>query len=614
MPVKNYVFGAFPPTTNRDNVADQMRAAHRYRNRLVELELARRAAAEATIRRLSPTYAALAEAVDAAQADVDAAYEAVTAGRQKARARLPITPEQQQAIDQAAAVRDSAIEAAKLAKKAAYELLQSLQQPIRDQAAAETDTPATRKQRYLELAEAANLDSGQAAYDRATKQARADCGCYWGTYLTIEDAASKLHIGPPPRFQPYTGEGTIAVQFQGGLPVETATAATDTRLQIELANAEELAVQGRSGGLRSRGTVRLRIGSDGRAPIWTEFQASFHRPLPARGVIKWAYLHRRRIGTHDKWSLRLTIDDHADPRPVTGSGIVAVHPGWRMMPDGSIRVATVVDTSGHLEEFCLPAELLQRHEKPDSLQAIRDRRNNLRAPRLVAWLKAHTDILPDWIREATETIGQWKSAARFAGLALQWCGNRFPGDELAFGLLERWRKHDKHLYDWQAHQRAQVIRHRRDLYRVFARRLADKYAWIVVPKVDWSALRRRQTVDEEHTQTNRQRRISSLASPGLLMEFFAEAAAGRQVVVPAKHITGECQHCGQVDKWDRSRREHTCTMCARRWDQDHNAAQVQLARGLAVGQAGAAETDPPDQAQATARKSRRNRRRQQLLE
>src|SRR5271157_5906341 len=42
MTVKIYEYGLLPPTVNAELVDDQMRAAHRYRNVLVELERERR--------------------------------------------------------------------------------------------------------------------------------------------------------------------------------------------------------------------------------------------------------------------------------------------------------------------------------------------------------------------------------------------------------------------------------------------------------------------------------------------------------------------------------------------------------------------------------------------
>jgi quinol monooxygenase YgiN len=670
MPVKNFVFGAFEPTTNLDNVQTQMFAAHLYRNRLVEIERARRAAAEATIRQIHPEYAAAALVVDRADAAVVAAYDAVKQSRSAARRRLPATTEQLRAIEQAKLQKNIAIIAAADLKRDAYELLRERQQPFRDAAAqtvaarhielqqqlrdleqqpvspeqeqlraqirrvlhqlrTETGRKKLRQTIYDTLIAPTGLDAGAIVCERDKKQARATCNCYWGTYLCIEEACSAINTGAPPRFKRYEGHGTIGVQFQGGLTVADATTASDTRMQIELSNEEELATRGKSSGLRCRGVVRLRIGSDGRSPIWTEFQVSFHRPLPRHGVIRYAYLHRDRIGTHNKWKLRLTIADPSPAAQPPTDGVAAVHPGWRMMPNGSLRVATIIDTTGHVEEFCLTPELLSRNEKVDSLQSIRDRTLNRRAPRLVAWIRTNAAILPEWLTAATETIAQWVAQSRFAALCVQWRNNRFPGDELAFSLFERWRQHDKHLFDWQSHQRARTIRQRQHLYRNLARQLASRYGTLIAPRIEWCELFKRPRVDEEIVQTDRQRRIAHFAAPAQLISYIREVA-GQFTFVSPVHITDECHHCGRINEWDHRHREHTCDGCGRLWDQDHNAALIELARRAVpsadreplanestqdvTAENGAAATAADATGSRTTRRSRNNRRRAQLLE
>jgi len=575
-----------------------------------------------------------------------------------------VTPEQEKAIEDAKRIRDAAIAEAKKAKAAAYKDLAERQKAFWPFAEAEAANDVDRAEQvadlqnqiatlsetgrkaaetklrklirpdHMRLMEAAGLDGGQATYERDQKAARAECGCFWGTYLTVEDAASKFHIGPPPRFKRWEGNGTIAVQLQGGLTVEDAIAGGDTRLRIALQNEERLAQKGDDSGLEARATIHMRIGTSGRDPVWAEFHATINRPLPRNGVIKWAYLHRERISyDHDKWRLRLAVEYSEDEGQPSRTGFASVHLGARTMPDGQIRIATIVDSDGTVEEISMPGKtdsrgrfhsLNEMLDKADSLQSIRDRRMNRRLPRLLAWLESHADTLPQWLKESTATIHSWSAQSRFVELCVKWRTNRFPGDELAFALFERWRKKEKHLADWEMFQRNNVVTIRKNAYRTLARRLAERYAFIVTPAVDYSELRLRPQVDDETILPTVARRNASVASPGLLSQFLKEAAAGRVVLIPAKHVTGECHACGQIDQWDRKRREHTCSKCGTRWDQDHNAARVALARGLALAkspgplddQSGTRLTTekdvPPDGSEASptgaARKSRRNRR------
>jgi hypothetical protein len=548
------------------------------------------------------------------------------------------------------------------AKKDAYKRLQEAQTLHREPADAaiariEKDmpkplTPTARKRlvrdEWLRLIEAAGVGAGQQAYESAVKSARENCGCFWGTYLIIEDACSKFHVGPPPRFVPYAGDGTIAVQLQGGLSIEDAIAGKDTRLQLVIPNQEELAAKGRSRGLRARGLVRIRIGSEGRAPIFAEFPVVWHRALPRDGVIKWAYIHRRVRGAKIDWQLRITAETTADNQPVPSFGVVAVHPGYRLMDNGSIRVATLAATSyppalfadrelspylvreGDVVEVRLPQYHIFRRDKANSISGYRDDLMNRRAPRLILWLANHSDILPEWLRQRTETISAWRSQERFVRLCDEWYRNRFPGDELAFGLLQRWRRRDIHLHDYEYGLSRKPTAQRVQLYRTLARRLSEMYGTVIVPKIDWKTLRQRPDVDEEISQVNRQRMIAGAASPGHLVEMLTEKCGPRLIIVPAKNITAVCATCGQQDEWDHTARWHHCSGCGDTWDQDHNAARNELARGLAPSEPPSPLADHAGKElnavaagddsvaglpkKATPRKSRRNRKAAQAIE
>ena len=140
--MRAYVYGARAPTENAELVREQIFKAHRYKNKLVEIELARRAA-RGTV--LKP--------------HIDARAEQYRVARERG-------------------------ENLKLPK--------------------------------LELSEAEqkSLDNADEASRAAVRAARAECGVYWGTYLTVEDAAGKQREGRhPPRFKRYNGTGAIAVQL-----------------------------------------------------------------------------------------------------------------------------------------------------------------------------------------------------------------------------------------------------------------------------------------------------------------------------------------------------------------------------------------------------------------
>lgn len=665
MPIRNFMFHAHAPTLNLDEVRRQIRLAHIYNNRLRELDLTRRAASEATIRRISPEYAAMALIVDTADARVEAAYEVVKVIRRRNRTRTAATPEQQREIDQATTALKAVRQQAKPIKDAAYRQLTAIQAPYYERAESVVDavqrprplTAANRKrlirQEVLSRLADDNLDAGQLAYECDCRAARDACGCYWGTYLAVEDSVSKIHKGPPPKFRRWVGEGYISVQLQKtgnpkvALTFEAACGGRDTRLQIELRNEEELYSRGKSHGRRAIGVVRMRIGSDENSrPIWTEFPVIFHRPVPRTAEIKYAFLHCRNDGSRKDWSFRLVIDTPVAELPTPSHKLCVVHPGYRMMENGNVRAATLqadhlpdslfIDPelapylfrSGDLAEVILPAKWIELRDRAAGMDTYRDRLLNLRAPRLIQWLRTHASILPAWLTEAIETIGLWRSQNSFRNLCERWYANRFAGDEAVFELFNRWRRRDIHVQDYQYNIVRKCNARREQLYRVLARRLADLYEVVALPDIDWKELRKRPGVTADARQVERQRMIAAMVSPGRLTELVAEAGRERYRKLDAQNITAACFNCGQIDEWDRVQRWHTCSRCQTHWDQDHNAAHNEFARASVppipaaplAGQNREGVTDEnttndgaaPTNSPATLRRSRRNRRRDQL--
>lgn len=657
--VRNWVYGAYPPTTHLEKVREQMRLANLYFNELVRLERRRRDQANKAARQLSPEFDAALAGYEQADAAVDQVIQTLRHRRQRCRRRLPLDPELEQALAAAKKRRQVAYERVKETRAAAYAALKAMQEPhwplaeadlhaaavgdrrLREKLdaalASEDPAPLRRLIRpyYLARLEAAGIDAGQAAYEREQKLARANCGCYHGTYLVVEEAAAGFGSGPPPRPRHHPKQGTIAVQLIGGLTVDAALHGNDSRLQLRLPNEERLVAKGKDGGLRARGLARIRIASDEqRQPIWAELPVVFHRPLPPAGVIKWAYVHCERIGTKDHWRLRLTIVSEPPPIPA-GSGTAAVHVGWRLRPDGSLRVATLIDDQGRHEEVCLPGSWIELLDRAAGLRRLRDRKLHVRAPRLIAWLRQHDALLPEALRDEIATIEQWRSQARFAGLWWLWRRHRFEGDSAAHRLLGRWRVKDKHLYDWETAERTTAIARRRQLYRTVVRRWAETYARIVVVRYRLDELLERERDEDPITQTPRQRHHARFAAPAELLDYLEERAGGKVEKVSHQQISMECHQCGQVEAWDRRQLEHTCGGCGSRWDQDTNAALVQLARASsggerrktrealdsrkspsphALGKGGGRKETGDGAKTGPARKTRRNRKRQQLAE
>ena len=590
-----YRYGLLAPTVNADLVDAQMRAAHTYRNRLTEIERERRG----RLRAIDTGHAELCalhvevtrtrEALDAAVSVViaerkratsaDLAERRKTDPNAKPRAKRPDTPEQRERIR-------AAREAARVARNAW----------MGRRAEVLSDTVAT-----------ADRDQANALAHDDRIVARAQCGVYWGTYQLVEDADNAARKAPlwdgdqpsDPRFLGWRGEGAVSVQIVGGLSLDALRDAGSTQVRVDESPDMDLGHRmgtSRRRQLRRRCVLWLRVGSDAaRNPVWAQWPMVLHRPLPDGAQIQRVTVHVRRIGPRDEWYATFTLRV-APPVPSPLPGAVAVDVGWRLRPDGQIRVAAVCSDSGEVYEIILPQEIVSGLARADSLRATRDKNLNAARDALVAqWLANCIDGLPAEWRERIETLAQWRSAARFAGLAIWWRDHRLVGDDTAFDALEVWRRQDKHLWLWETSQRTGTLRRRKDCYRVIAAKLADRFGALVLEKdAGLKTFARHAPVESETPENTTARSNRVLAAVSELRECLRNAftrRGGNVVELPAEHTTTTCSVCGLTAAFDAAGSvQHTCAN-GHRWDQDANAARNLLARWRERSRA-APEADP----------------------
>lgn len=551
-PTKVYEYGCLAPTVGADLVEQQIRLAHQYRNKLVELELHRRAEWRRIIGE-HPQVAALEAQAHGLEQLIETTRSAILTARQKARKAVE-TDEEDASVRQLRSVLKVVWRDLKDAKKTAQ------------------NDPVYK----------ARLHALEDESKKAGREARGACGLYWGTYLVAEQAADKARkAATDPRFQRFDGSGHLAVQLQGGLATG-AVFGSNSRIQIAPVPDDTWTHPVRGERKRkSRTCVRIRVGSDGRAPVWAEFPMIMHRPLPEGGIIKWVHLIRRRVGTHYEYRVQFVVQQPDAVSPVAVSRTaLGIDIGWRKV-DGGLRVAYWVDESGRHDQLILPDEVISQFAKVTDLRSIRDQHFNAIQAALGPWLK-DADI-PDWLRERTESFAHWRSPGRLASVVLAWRNQRFPGDADMFTVAEAWRKQDKHLYEWEANLRDQVIRRRREIYRVFAATIARSYGFIILEDFDLRQIAR-YAAPEEGTDGNPNSRYArTMAAVSVLRECIEQACAstGAQVVkVPSPYTTRQCHVCGAVDNFDAaSWVVHTCSVCGTIWDQDYNAASNLLRQG-----------------------------------
>lgn len=591
-----YRYGLRTPTVNADLVRQQLRLAWEYRRALTQ---AREVAREA--RRQVERDSGLGSELEDVRAAEERAAELgslARQARQQGRSREAVP----------AALR-AELTAARASVRDARRALSDRRKALREQMA-----PA-RDRAHEEWLQARRKLRGEYA-------AR---GLRHGTYTAVEDAVEQsdkttpLWEGAEPnriRWPSWTGEGRFGEQIQGGL----------TLAFLAEGNTRCVLPPGRYT------TLRLRVGSeDDRSPVWAEFPAKIHRPIPEGSTVKRAMVQLRREGPREIWTLDLVVDEPADyRREPCGEGVVAVDIGWRRYPDrDGLRVAAWHDGQGRSGMVELAAEQVTALRYPEDLRAQRDRNMDAMRSQVCALLREAGE-LPEWLRQATVRRGddlptsaqavarlaQWRSPARWAWLVREVAkhqepmaaaagslaspgpsgrtrneGSAEPGcrddlHELA-RVLEDWRYHDHHLWAWECGQRGKAIRRRQDHYRVTAAWLARTYQTVVVEVFDIRDVAERPEPDQSETQqTERARSWRQLAAVSTLRDAIRQAVmarGGEYIQVDAAHTTQECpfEDCQHIEPWDAAAqvdRRPPCPACGRMWDQDDGAARVMLRR------------------------------------
>ena len=559
--IRVYRYGITAPYESAALVYEQMRLAHAYRNTLVEIERGRRAAVRALenedIRRLT-----------AGVAQADAACQTLAAEIKKVRAESRKRSEGTTLREKLLAAREH------------KRLLTTTLYAVRREHAAKTrDAADIIGERAKEL----------------QRSARAHCGVYWGTYLLVEEAAQASAQAPlyeldgvtphDPKFLRWTGDAEVGVQIQVAAKGAISAVVGETHSQLRITEppgAWSHPCRSERVRLARNGELAMRIGSDGQAPIWARWRLDMHRPLPAGATVKTATVHVRQRGPHLEWYLTVTLQvPYSAVVPSTSGGeAVGIDVGWRVLGE-EIRVAVAHGASGDRTELRLDAPTLRLLRSPSRLRAERDLKFESIKARMR--LASKSEGAPEWLQEAGKVLHAWRSPKRMVMLHAHWMEHRFPGDDGEFGQLEAWWWTDRHLWAAEAEGRLQGLRRRKNIYRVFAAKLATKYDALVLERFDLRKIARREPTSEETGEKDNKTALSNrhlVAVSELRAAILGAAQArGREVVaVDAADTTHICHVCGLVGEFDAAEHvRHTCE-CGAEWDQDENAASVLLAR------------------------------------
>ena len=535
-----YEYGCLPPLRGRAAAIEQMARRHRLWNSLVEVERDYRSQLSAVLRD------------ETSESAVEAARGRLTALRCEIKARRRV--ERRRAVD--AADLQAQIAQAKI------ELANTI--------------AAAREGRRARIAQNKHsLQLLEAARRVAVRQAQTDSSLYWCNYDDVISAYEiarrrTLREGRDLRFQPWDGTGKVTVRYQHGLAVEGVQAA-DRRLQFDPVDPLAWTSPRRSERRKlARSRIRIRVGSEGRQPLWLELPVIFHRPLPGDGTVRSASVICEKVGSRERWRLLVTV---ARPQRAMREGpAVAVDLGWRLLPDG-LRVAYWEDERGDHGQLVLAPAVLWQFSKLNDLKSIQDQHLRVALDALGAWSK--TNQPPAGIDLGH--VSEWRNPWRLLRLYRVWKECRVPGDDAAFLALTAWKERHDHLHEWEANLRDQVIRHRKEIYRRFVAELLRTHGRVFLEDLQIRAMARKDRPEEDNRNYSGGMRV--VAAVSLLGRLIREHGDCERV--SARHTTRECSWCGHAKEWDAAENiMHRCEACGRLFDQDRNAARNILRRGL----------------------------------
>jgi hypothetical protein len=445
IPTKVYTYGVprLEPK-HAQIVYAQTRLAHKFRNRLVEIERERRVAYRTLRRALDPTLDDLETSKDDIENQIKATLKQLWL----------IKPEEREDSDVLMQLRDLENQSRDLGKKigetakaveathlAPYKKLRKERKAVAvaEYTADQGKPPATHTagvvtaQVRAHMYDDPNVPEAWKACERTAEKAeklgrdaRNSSGCYPGVYQAIETAAKASFKTSKfmPKFVRFSDfRGPIGIQLTNGkgLSVRTAFAGTDPNLKIEIHPDARLRGDRRLNANRARpfrvaATARIKLSGRADKGVYIDVPFVLHRPLPEDGVIKWVYLISTRVGIRTIYELQFTLESpQFKAKESTATGTIAINFGWRALEDGRLRVATTFDGIEH-RVYTLPYKMRETEKFRQTLMSFADQNFEDARKTFVAWLDTGVP-LANSLTEKLSGIKQWKAHGKLAMIA-----------------------------------------------------------------------------------------------------------------------------------------------------------------------------------------------------
>lgn len=352
--------------------------------------------------------------------------------------------------------------------------------------------------------------------------------CYGGTWSITRDAAAAAKKATKQwqrlRFRRFVKDGQFRSISAFHKMSKTTTRdaifdGTGTWLQIDPVpdwtfDFLELTPDERKPGMRADARkamltrMRMRVGSEGKNPVWLEGDIVYHRPLPKECEINTCCLARKAPG---KFELQITVTETKRKKPC-GNGQIEID--LRIKNTGSrYSVAKWRNDKGETGSLFLQGpsgkhfeqgkDFFTCMEKIERWSSYRTEQFNAFLEKLLPWMNANKDKLPESVLadayEGRSTVNQWRSPRRFRKMLQIWRNDPAPKPEI-WSLVEYtepdfvtrrgklklqgWLHRDKHLEQYIEGARKRAHRFRREIYRKFANEMSSKYAKVVVRSYD----------------------------------------------------------------------------------------------------------------------------------
>jgi len=488
----------------------QLRLGHTYRNKLVEIERARRQAYHDALADCDSDVALAWKEVRGLEEQLELVRDAIQSERSGIRRRKQ-RPEGKDDTDR---IR------AELAR--AWEHLRD-----REKSARKTDSA---KDRLREVEEIARKAAKDVYGDYGTQ------GLYWGTRCAwMRVAKDQFRKGPPPRYRRFDGSGSLSVQLQsqgernGYSMSDILGDGEDARAARRLVQLDLDSAPRRQG--RRYGTLRLRVGSEGRDPVFAIWPLVWHRDIPLEARVKWVRVVSCRVAGHVRWHVCFEVEMPATWCAETcGRGRVAVDLGWRraVADDAvTVEVARWQGDDGGSGTVVVPPGVVGQLAKAAELRSLRDDHFNAALDALAAMLR-HAKLSEEH-RKRVAHMGRWRSPRRLVGLSRWWSQNLLGDDDAIAAYLASYVRRDYHLWEWEANARRKAIERREHVFRTVAATLARRYGTVIMDDLDLRQMAKRPAPEsdryEERSDVSQSQR--TVAAPGELREAIVWAFRAR---------------------------------------------------------------------------------------